>query len=480
MKETHSLPSKLKEYAAQLESQLAHELDEISISDSSSLSESETQPYTTWAKPENLKPLLENQSIQQMCIYFQTKKEVQPPIDEMLGMSPLSKVKFRHRPNHSDEWEDTPVKPKKLSLLEEVKRKEMKKRFTVNDFEFGRLIGKGRFAKVYLVRERLQGFVVVLKCIQKKKLTKYHAEKALRNEIEIQSHLNEHVNILRLFGYFDDDDYIYLILEYAERGDLFYNFRSFVFSERQIASFVHQISLALLYMHSKNVIHRDLKPENIFLSHEGKIKIADFGWAVKSNSPQTVVVGTVHYMAPEMVNGSSYDSRVDIWAMGILLFELFDKSLPFYPGTYEDLKEVFREKTFSNCPRQAPSSDAADLVMKLLEMDPKRRIPLAEVIVHPWLSDFNFKINNVANPSLSKPMLSNQSNEFEKISNVSPSTIVITHNTKEKSREKQENGDRSDERGERDGVLKIEKGNVIAEKSANANTVLNLRKCPEG
>jgi aurora kinase len=372
------------------------------------------------------------------------------------------------------------VKPKKLSLLEEVKRKEMKKRFSVNDFEFGRLIGKGRFAKVYLVRERLQGFVVVLKCIQKKKLTKYHAEKALRNEIEIQSHLNEHVNILRLFGYFDDEEYIYLILEYAERGDLFYNFRTFVFSERQIASFVHQISLALLYMHSKHVIHRDLKPENIFLSHEGKIKIADFGWAVKSNAPQTVVVGTVHYMAPEMVNGSSYDCRVDTWAMGILLFELFDKSLPFYPGTYEELKEVFREKSFSNCPRHAPSTDAADLVMKLLEMDPKRRITLSEVIVHSWLTNFTFKYNGDNEKSATKlSRTSNNSSIFSE-GEKNSSNIVINHSiSKEKSRDKQEISDRSEERGEREGVLKIEKDNVM-DRSANVHVVLNLWKCPEG
>lgn len=135
------------------------------------------------------------------------------------------KVRFRHREHKSEEWEEPVAKPKKLSLLEEVKRKEMHKEFSIDDFEKGRLLGRGRFARVWLVRERCRGilhfflyhqmmaaerflfeqgfflidlgYVVVLKNIQKKKIKKYRAEKALRNEIEIQSHLNEHANVLR-------------------------------------------------------------------------------------------------------------------------------------------------------------------------------------------------------------------------------------------------------------------------------------------
>lgn len=91
-KETQSLPSKLKEYSKLKEIEHNKELEEISISDSSSLEEEEMQPLEEWARPENLTPILQNQSMQQMCLYFQTKKEVHPPIDVMLGMSPLSRV----------------------------------------------------------------------------------------------------------------------------------------------------------------------------------------------------------------------------------------------------------------------------------------------------------------------------------------------------------------------------------------------------
>lgn len=92
--ETQSLPSKLAEYSRLLEIEESKQLEEISISDSSSLEEDEMQPLEEWAKPENLNPILLNQSLQQMCLYFQTKKEVHPPIDVMLGMSPLSRVIF--------------------------------------------------------------------------------------------------------------------------------------------------------------------------------------------------------------------------------------------------------------------------------------------------------------------------------------------------------------------------------------------------
>jgi serine/threonine protein kinase len=383
-KETQSLPSKLKEYSKLKEMEHNKELEEISISDSSSLEEEEMRPLEEWAKPENLTPILINQSMPQMCLYFQTKKEVHPPIDVMLGMSPLSRARFRHREHKSEEWEEPVAKPKKLSLLEEVKRKEMHKEFSIDDFEKGRLLGRGRFAHVWLVRERCRGYVVVLKNIQKKKIKKYRAEKALRNEIEIQSHLNEHGNILRLFGYFDDEESVHLILEYAHQGDLFYNIHHMLMSEHKIANFIYQIAMALLYMHSRHVIHRDLKPENIFISHDGKIKIADFGWALRTQSPQDVIVGTVHYMAPEMMLGF-YDTKVDIWAMGILLFELFDKKLPFFPGTFEELRELFQDEGFDKVPKKAPCPEAIDLVVKLLEYEPTKRINLNEVLVHPWI-----------------------------------------------------------------------------------------------
>lgn len=383
-KETQSLPSKLKEYSKLKEMEHNKELEEISISDSSSLEEEEMQPLEEWAKPDNLTPILLNQSMPQMCLYFQTKKEVHPPIDVMLGMSPLSRARFRHREHKSEEWEEPVAKPKKLSLLAEVKRKEMHKEFTIDDFEKGRLLGRGRFAHVWLVRERCRGYVVVLKNIQKKKIKKYRAEKALRNEIEIQSHLNEHANILRLFGYFDDEESVHLILEYAHQGDLFYNIHHMLMSEHKIANYIYQIAMALLYMHSRHVIHRDLKPENIFISHDGKIKIADFGWALRTQSPQDVIVGTVHYMAPEMMLGF-YDTKVDIWAMGILLFELFDKKLPFFPGTFEELRELFQDEGFDKVPKKAPCAEAVDLVVRLLEYEPLKRINLNEVLVHPWI-----------------------------------------------------------------------------------------------
>jgi len=89
-------------------------------------------------------------------------------------------------------------------------------------------------------------------------------------------------------------------------------------------------------------------------------------------------------MAPEMMLGF-YDTKVDIWAMGILLFELFDKKLPFFPGTFEELRELFQDEGFDKVPKKAPCAEAVDLVVRLLEYEPQKRINLNEVLVHPWI-----------------------------------------------------------------------------------------------
>jgi serine/threonine protein kinase len=155
--------------------------------------------------------------------------------------------------------------------------------WTIDDFEFGLALGRGKFGHVYLARTKKEKFLVAIKILYKRQLCKSGVLKQLQREIEIQSHLN-HPNILKMYGFFYDDEKIYLILEWAPGGEVFTDLKlNKKYPEPKAAHIVAQVIDAFSYMHSKNVIHRDLKPENL-LDCGGVIKLADFGWSVHTPS----------------------------------------------------------------------------------------------------------------------------------------------------------------------------------------------------
>lgn len=155
-----------------------------------------------------------------------------------------------------------------------------RKQWCLADFEIGPKLGKGRFGQVFVAREKATRFVVALKVLSKAELLEQKCESQLRREIEIQSNLH-HPNVLRLFGFFYDENYIYLILEYAPGGELYKHFakQGRSMQESQAAEYIRSLANALRYCHAKGVIHRDLKPENLLLDANGVLKIADFGWS---------------------------------------------------------------------------------------------------------------------------------------------------------------------------------------------------------
>lgn len=169
-----------------------------------------------------------------------------------------------------------------------------------------------------------------MKVLSKNQLIKSNMERQLRREIEIQSNLR-HKNIARLYGYFFDEKRIYLIIEYAPRGELYKELtKKGHFSERQTSFYIKQLSLALDYCHSKHIIHRDLKPENLLIGYNGELKISDFGWSIHTiKSRRNTLCGTLDYLPPEMVEGKIHDDRVDNWCLGILMYELLVGHPPF-------------------------------------------------------------------------------------------------------------------------------------------------------
>ncbi|XP_041375627.1 aurora kinase A-A-like isoform X2 [Gigantopelta aegis] len=158
------------------------------------------------------------------------------------------------------------------------------KKWSLEDFDIGRPLGKGKFGSVYLAREKTCNYIMALKVLFKSQLQNAGIEHQLIREIEIQSRLR-HPNILRLFGYFHDKTRVYLMLEYAPRGEMYKELQKCTrFDEKRTSNYIYQLVNALIYCHSRSVIHRDIKPENLLLGLMGDLKIADFGWSVHAPS----------------------------------------------------------------------------------------------------------------------------------------------------------------------------------------------------
>ncbi|XP_031269669.1 serine/threonine-protein kinase Aurora-3 isoform X1 [Pistacia vera] len=210
------------------------------------------------------------------------------------------------------------------------------RQWSLKDFEIGKPLGKGKFGRVYLAREVKSKYIVALKIIFKEQIEKYRIHHQLRREMEIQTNLL-HPNILRLYGWFHDDERIFMILEYAYGGELYRELRKKGhFTEKQAATYIASLTHALAYCHEKHVIHRDIKPENLLLDHEGRLKIADFGWSVQSKSKRNTMCGTLDYLAPEMVENKAHDYAVDNWTLGILCYEFLYGAPPFEAESQND------------------------------------------------------------------------------------------------------------------------------------------------
>lgn len=258
------------------------------------------------------------------------------------------------------------------------------KRWTLQDFDIGRPLGKGKFGSVYLAREKKSKFVVALKVLFKSQLQQAQVEHQLRREIEIQSHLR-HPNILRLYGYFYDSTRVYLILEYAPRGELYKELqKERKFTEQKAATYVAQLADALHYCHTKKVIHRDIKPENLLVNLRGDLKVSDFGWSVHApSSRRNTMCGTLDYLPPEMVENKQHDEKVDNWGLGILCYEFLVGSPPFEATTQKDT--YYRIcKVDLRFPEHV-SEGARDLITQLLHKQPNSRLPLLDVLKHPWI-----------------------------------------------------------------------------------------------
>ncbi|KAM9834608.1 aurora kinase B [Syngnathus typhle] len=265
------------------------------------------------------------------------------------------------------------------------------KQVSIEDFDIGRPLGKGKFGNVYLAKVKKLQAIVALKVLFKSQMEKEGVEHQLRREIEIQAHL-KHPNILRFYNYFHDCKRVFLVLEYAPRGELYKELQRLGrFDDQRTATFMEEISDALLYCHAKKVIHRDIKPENLLLGYRGELKIADFGWSVHAPSlRRRTMCGTLDYLPPEMIEGRTHSEKVDLWCIGILCYECLVGNPPFESSSHVDTY-----KRITKVDLKFPSiisEGARDLIGKLLRHCPADRLSLQCVIDHPWIRNNSRRI----------------------------------------------------------------------------------------
>lgn len=236
-----------------------------------------------------------------------------------------------------------------------------------------------------MARERKTKYVVALKVMYKHQLQSNQVEHQLRREIEIQGHMR-HNHILRLYGYFYDEKRVYLLLEFAAKGEMYKVLqKEKQFTEERSAKYIGQLASALKYCHDCNVIHRDIKPENLLLGRKDELKIADFGWSVHApNSKRQTLCGTLDYLSPEMIQGLSHDKMVDIWSLGVLCYEFLVGRPPF---DHENQTETYQRIAKVNFSYPAHVSPVArDFISKLLKKDPSERLYIDGIMRHPFIT----------------------------------------------------------------------------------------------
>ncbi|KAK7301144.1 hypothetical protein RJT34_12005 [Clitoria ternatea] len=247
----------------------------------------------------------------------------------------------------------------------------------------GSAIGRGKFGCVWLCRARAGGGEYACKTLRKGE------EDTVHREVEIMQHLSGHPGVVTLEAVYEEEECSHLVMELCYGGRLVDKMvRDGPCSEQEAASILKEVMLVVKYCHDMGVVHRDIKPENILFTGSGKIKLADFGLAIRISEGQklTGVTGSPAYVAPEVLLGK-YSEKVDIWSAGVLLYALLVGVLPFKGDSPETVFEAIKNDKldFQTGMWESISKPARDLIGRMMTRDASARITADEVLSHPWI-----------------------------------------------------------------------------------------------
>ena len=264
-------------------------------------------------------------------------------------------------------------------------------------YEMKDIICKGRYGTIRVGYHKIKKRFVAIKIINKKAMSKEDMEN-IRNQINILKIVTDEF-VLKLLDIIENESYLYIMTELCKGGDLYsyLNQRSFKISEEKAAKLVYKLAKSVSFLHTLGIIHRDLKPENILMTDmtdDADIRISDFCICKRLEPNETTkeIVGTLGYMAPEVLMGKDYNYSADVWSIGIITYLLLTGYLPF-DDEGED-KEVIRKTLFESIPFyndswKNVSSKAKEFIRKILKKDKEERITIDGILSDPWIKKYN-------------------------------------------------------------------------------------------
>ena len=290
----------------------------------------------------------------------------------------------------------------------QVKSKEIaKQNISLKDFEYDpeKPIGKGGFCTVYKAKYKDNKKIYALKVIDKSILKNDEEIKNIINEVKIMNELDS-PNLLKLVTNFEDENNIYIILPLCENGqlyDLIHKSKKKV-KNIYIKKYLYQTIKAINELHKKKIIHRDIKPENILIDNQDNALLSDYGIAThcKEGEKRKTYCGTDEYLAPEVIRGEPYDAKIDIWAIGILIYECASPSgkTPFNKIDFLQRTENNKEFIIKNDKDLKIKYDkdfdplAKTLIEKILKINPNDRLPIDHILSHLYFDNINLEIKN--------------------------------------------------------------------------------------
>ncbi len=262
----------------------------------------------------------------------------------------------------------------------------------ITDFQIIKELGAGSFGHVYLVKHKVTKAEYAIKAIDKRNKTNQEEKPYFRREIEVMYKIH-HPNVVKLYGHFEDNNYCYFIMEYISKGNVYGLIptdKKKRINQKLVATLIKDVISAVYYLHNMNpiIIHRDIKPENVLLGDNLVAKLTDFGWSnyMQEDEKRTTVCGTPIYLAPEIIKEQGHDEKVDIWCIGVLLFELITGNVPFQGNDIDTLKENILHLKIV-WPKDI-NIDAKSVIKKILKSEPSARISLEEILQQPFFTKY--------------------------------------------------------------------------------------------
>jgi serine/threonine protein kinase len=249
-------------------------------------------------------------------------------------------------------------------------------KLTYNDFQPIKLLGRGSFGEVILVRLKSTKKVYAMKILDKKILKMKKQQNHTKTERDLMVKINSPF-IVNIKSAFQDDTNLYLVSEFMQGGDMFFHMHDgqiVIFSHDKTRFYILELVLALESLHKNNMVYRDLKPENILLDSKGHVKLTDFGLSKileDEDDKAFTLCGTPQYLAPEVLLKKGYDKMVDWWSLGCVMYEMLMGRLPFAIKRGMINLKIYEKKI--DFPRKI-SNEARDLIEKFLVVNPTERL----------------------------------------------------------------------------------------------------------